>query len=137
MNREELKALAETVQKLTGPDYKIDGEIARSQGWKYRLREGPRTWGWCSPELPEHFNGSPPAYTADINAAMSLVPEGWTYVSLEVCAKGLPTQHCRVSVERLIGEDSDQRVHGYASTPALALTAAALLARAEQMGDQP
>jgi len=70
-----------------------------------------------------------PEYTTSLDAAMTLVPEGWTYLNIEICARDLPGQHARVSLERLVGDD-DQREHGYAKKVALALCAAALRARA-------
>lgn len=60
--------------------YKLDGDIARTLGWTYRQREGAGGWGWNRPGLPDHFNASPPAYSTSLDAAMTLVPEGWEYL---------------------------------------------------------
>ena len=62
---------------------------------------------------------------AYVDAALMLVPEGWTYVSLEICARGKPTQHCRASIERMPEGDIDDREYGSGTTLALAIAAAA------------
>lgn len=109
MSRDELLALAERVMALTGPDREADARIA---GKAYA-----------------------PAYTASIDAAMTLVPEGWNWMAGER-NQGL----CRAYVENdkpaFVGFSSQKNPKRIwhevtAATPALALTAAALLARAE------
>ena len=58
---------------------------------------------------------APPAYTASLDAAMTLVPEGWNYGIFPKCAQLThgPTTALKVVIAT-------------AATPALALTAAAL-----------
>ena len=65
------------------------------------------------------------AYT---DAALMLVPEGWTYLSMEVCARGLDTQHCRISLERMEGE-IETRSTGYGQCLPLAIASASLRAK--------
>ena len=133
--------LSDRVEQLDGPCRVVDAEVLCALGTHVLEKRGRDRKAWwylvggadydrLDPDgYRSQWNGVP-AYTASLDAAMSLVPEGWTYVSLEVCAKGKPTQHCRASVERLVGPDEiDERVAGYAPTPALALCAAALRAR--------
>jgi hypothetical protein len=107
--------------EAAGPDRELDAAIKELVGheWDYAADWGPR--GFEEPVAHP--------YTASIEAALTLVPEGWTYVSLEICARGLPTQHCRVSIERMIGEDDQVGVCGHAAKPALAIAAAALRAK--------
>lgn len=64
-----------------------------------------------------------PAYTVDLNAAMSLVPEGWG-VMLHVSENGL---HSNVCLAR--SYPTNLAAYGEAKSPALALCAAALKAR--------
>jgi len=107
--RDDLIALAERVEALEGPCRETDADIYLAA---------------------DAANGSfEKLYTASLDAAMTLAPEGWTYISVEICAHGKPGQHCRASVERL-HDDEDQRCAGYAKEPALAITAAALRALA-------
>ena len=89
----------------------LDLEIARSVGWDSAQSSG------------RGDRYGIPAYTASLDAAMTLVPEGrWWSVNggnrADVWASGY----------------IDERWHATAATPALALTAAALRARAATMG---
>jgi hypothetical protein len=120
--REELKALAETVQKLTGPDRSVDAAIQRALG-----SDNGEHW-FCGADGQLTKDDLAPAFTTSLDAAMSLVPEGWHmringvnnswHVSLN------PTWHGAPPI----------RANGFAATPALALTAAALLALAAEGG---
>ena len=68
--------------------------------------------------------------TASLDAAMTLVPEGWFYE-----ARQGPSGHPHIWDLLTIksGDVRYTRVTGRAASPAVALTAAALLARAEQV----
>lgn len=127
--REELLALAERVEALSGPDREVDCAIGVAIG---RFRTEPNTrWpdqldyieireggDW----YPGHgFDMLVPNWTASLDAALSLQPEGWGWVDLEISPK---------ATEVLINNQSRQ-VCGRATTPALALTAVALRALAE------
>lgn len=138
-------ALASRVEGLTGPDREMDAVVHNKIGaplpdafcgvpvvLDYGELECTFTMPIGSGEHAMRVRYECPAYTASRDAAISLVPEGWTYINLEVCARGTPNQRCRVSVERLLDDGTDERVHGYAATPALALAAAALRALAAQ-----
>lgn len=118
-------------QRQADGGYALDGEIAKREGWTYSYREATHSWGWCRPGMPDHFNARPPAYTTSIDAAMSLVPEGWSMSLGE--KRGLPA-HIRWNVwlhdhntENGIAERS---IEASAATPSLALCAAALRAKA-------
>ena len=76
---------------------------------------------WAPDDPKYHF-------TASIDAAMSLVPEGdWALsVAATDCLATIPA-----------GASLGDAVHGYAATPALALTAASLRARATENTDAP
>jgi hypothetical protein len=125
-----LTTLADRVEAAERGDWELDSDI---HSLISPDRKHPYLVGTHIDDT--HPSGRPysaPAYTASIDAAMTLVPEGWTYVSIEFCARGMPGQHCRVSIERLITEHDDEREYGYAATPALALCAAALRAQAKE-----
>lgn len=122
--------LIERLEKATGACRELDAAIAQVVSAEH----GPREKVYYESRTVEYFDEVAPRYTASIDAALTLVPEGWTYVSLEICARGLSTQHCRASVERLVGEHDDEREHGYAPTPALAIVIAALRASNEGEG---
>ena len=103
--KDELSKLAERVESLTGPDRGVDRAI------------------WYA--LQDQMSGDPvhgPRFTADLDAAMSLVPEGWDFaVATE--------RGCAIA--GLIRRGNHKSATSEAATPALALTAAALRARAE------
>ena len=105
MTRDELLALAARVQALTGPLFLIEQEIADAVGHDPRAR------------LPN--------YTTSIDAAQTLVPEGyiWTLYS----DGGAVVEPCDDNPVEL----ADGTI--WAATPALALTAAALRAQAVLM----
>ena len=101
--RDTLAALIERVEQATGPDLELDAAIVASlKLYIIALMSGV------------------PHYTASIDAAVSLVPEGWVWV-----VGNMGNAH--VYEERTAGKS----VTAEAATPALALTAAALRARME------
>jgi hypothetical protein len=142
--KEELLALAARVEALTEPDRETDLLIhAHQTGKRWRWAEFGGAFGAIDPQTAQiavqilPFDGTEhehelhwadrdvilvPAYTACLNAAMSLVPVGCT-ISLNI---GRDRQ-----TEATLESNWDTFC-GYAATPALALTAAALRALAEQ-----
>lgn len=151
MSAAELRALAERCEAASGSDRELDlaihlaldpeGEVARriaisTRGFEAReghywdigqnafLYETRNQFGQC------WSNGGIPirAYTASLDAAMTLVPEGAQTV-LHTFAEGLP--HAEVFAPLPDNWQTDEgQFEG--ATPALALTAAALRARAAQ-----
>lgn len=154
-HKAKLLALAEAVEKLSGPDRAMDRDIARSQGWH---RVEPRFnrskhGAWISPEdfIGTMSDGSPildslhgtemhrevPAFTGSIDRAVTLVPKGWWW----------SVGDCSVSADASVGPDVahcdgetlrryDSGIHcdiPQKSSPALALCAAALRAQAEAL----
>jgi hypothetical protein len=125
--KDELIALAERVEALTGPDRGVDARICIALGLsKDNVMVGVD--GWC---INSGINPNPyrsPTYTASLDAAMSLVPEGYD------CVHGwdYPNRAIRVL---FMDDDGDRLFRGRAATPALALTAAALRAIAQIEGD--
>ncbi len=113
-----LEELAVRVEGAAGPDREIDAQIAGGLGWCVGP-EGNRG-GRCG-RTPQGTWKVVPRYTASLDAAMTLVPEGWTGI---VQLTG--------AAELVDARNDSRRVRALAcETPALALTAAALRSRAE------
>lgn len=126
----ELLVLAERVEALTGPDRSADCWIENHLGLARFVPDRPAPFGegWLDKRV------EPKPYTTSLDAALSLVPEG---LFCSVCQQvrtgkwrawinaGLPGKYGRVRFKQ-ISETEE------AATPALALTAAALRARAAQ-----
>lgn len=155
-DRSKLLALADAVEKLTGPDRESDcliwchtkGIDLRWTGCRSELLDAGEEGiiGWIDPgKHQRNFQtnrattgpGSVPAYTTSLDAAMSLVPEGCLFTARTVWNKMTPAGLGFISRyekgefnghERLYWMDEHQAV---AATPALALCAAALRAQAE------
>ena len=106
MTRAALLALADRVEALTGPCRETDAEV------HHAILQGIGTG----------LYGTQPSYTASLDAAMTLVPEGHTWsADLNLGKKAFAWCY------------DDKMLSGRpckAATPALALTAAALRARA-------
>lgn len=104
MNKsDDLASLIERLERASGPDRELDIDICTAIG-KTRLAPGFQT---------------APHYTSSIDAALTLVPDGWIAV---VSTNGM------ASVEN---KNKKNLVNGPASaTPAIALCIAALRARA-------
>jgi hypothetical protein len=114
-----LLELAERCEKATGPDRELDLAIARA------------SYGHGFPIFGERVNYDPALWlerygpiTASLDAAMTLVPEGMVWF-----VEAYPGDHSEAAV-RWPYYDADER---RAATPALALCAAALKARAAQI----
>jgi hypothetical protein len=116
-----LLELAERCEAATGRGRALEESIAIALGWKPYEFEDENDYherGWHSPGNPMPHS-SIPRWTASLGAAMILVPEGWWAV---VDTKGRAT----LFPER----GSGSQLMAKAETPALALCAAALRARA-------
>lgn len=123
-DRATLLALAERCEAATGPDRELDGDIWRTvNGWS----EGDGaimcgTWHRRDPDDTVAFE-PPPESTASLDAAKTLVPEGWFWaLVMRRCGAGFSA--CCVREGGLSWHD--------ASTPALALCSARLRALAAQ-----
>ena len=144
-DKHELIALAERVEALTGADRNIDTEIL----WHVNRGSFSRGYWNAASGMPRPLEAMPqpnsglgwigaqcnaPPYTASLDAAMKLVPEGWWWT----------TGNCSVSADASMGPDVahcpkemllafDEGLHHdlpHPSTPAISLTALALRARA-------
>lgn len=119
--REWLMALAERCEKASGPDRDLDRQIDHVR--------------WPVPQPAYHLELSlrdkwnVPHFTASIDAALTLVPDGWKWSLHSADHAGPPCAYCVPNMGRLPWPVWVDDV--YAATPALALCAAALRARAE------
>ncbi len=124
-----IAALIERLEKLTGPDRECDVAIFRVLKPEYAgpewqlygrgLRHVNDSSDVRTPEPPER---TPGYYTASIDAALTLVPEGMDYVELKRFSDGWYAKVDEASHE-------PDRFVGYQKPPAIALCIASLRAR--------
>lgn len=113
--------LIERIEAASGPDRELDAEIAREIG---RI---PPHAGYAAMDDVAWDRGlgySVPAYTTSIDAALTLVPEGWTIFHFGGPFNDSPS-HATVA-----GGQPIAFCEGDGATPALAICAAALKSRA-------
>ena len=129
--------LAQRVEALDKPDRETDVVIGVAIGWSHpsapcSLTHLHERLGASLAELTRDANstqsilGQLPHYTASIDAAMSLVPANYAF------GVGLGTNDA--DVEGWAWAGPDEGPYSFAKTPALALSAAALRARAAMKG---
>lgn len=127
MTRAQLTALAERVMALTGHCRLHDGRIEFAlHGQKGRLRFDPDLRGLVA-------RNDCPHYTLSLDDARSLIPpapDHWPQVVMTGTNPNNPSKE-RERVEIWV-KGKRKPVRSNAATPALALTAAALLARAAE-----
>jgi hypothetical protein len=120
---QELLALADKVEKATGPDRELDEEVAAAVVGATRevQSDGRAAYhrGSCWVSV-----GVVKPYSASLDAAASLVPDGMSW-RMECWQGDRPEAIARVLSDGLL-------VVAATRSPALALTAAALRARAHQ-----
>lgn len=131
-NASPLLALADRCEAASGPDRELDCLIMDAlerwpDGW---VRQESKVWGEGGPVFYHHPGGQPEwrvadSFTASIDAALTLVPEGWRRDIMDADnSDGL----CRLETE------DDREIHTRGKTWALALCAAALRAQASETG---
>jgi hypothetical protein len=144
MTRTELIAALKAAE---GPSRELDAEVAFTAGW--RLAHGC----WWTPDqvTKSHklkdglmaMSGDPtievPAFTASIDAALTLVPKGWRIYTADFSIKGRTRWSllgpCKTWITNEDGEQvagADWYCGGVAKSPALALCIAALEARGHE-----
>lgn len=116
-NEQSLDGLLERVKAATGPDSRLNVELATLSGWKWNVMHGSLGY-WTDPEGDQR---GIPDYTSSIDAALALVgrllPEhDWILGH----TNGGLTIHCQ------LGPDADKMAFG--ENPALAILAALLTA---------
>jgi hypothetical protein len=130
-----LLALAERCERAEGPDRRLDAEIdwtARDERGAWYVAENYRggfshvSGWWRDADDRSH---KAPEYTASLDAALTLVPEGWAW---ELSHNSAPGGYAKVYQE--LGYE---QASSAAATPALALCAAALRAHHAIQERQP
>ncbi|TZG25628.1 hypothetical protein [Sphingomonas montanisoli] len=114
-----LAELAARVEWLSGPDREVDADIAVAIRWS---PAGIDESLFFSEEIRPLYAYKVPKFTASLDAAMTLVPDDYDWAVFRTNG-GLTVHAWCGSREDVFGD-----------TPALALTAAALRARASQSG---
>ena len=130
-----LLALAERCEQAAGPDRELDAEIEacltgrvthlRAPGWTFEAQD--TEWKLArlvDTQFISRVSRPAPPYTASLDAAVTLVPEGWA-VELVQALSGSPWHATLRGGSALV-----PIIGATASKPALALCAAALRARA-------
>lgn len=128
-----LLALADRCEQASGPDRELDVAIARALGWKPLYRDDYSKW-WPPAAVADarerkrsilHHPTQPlPMFTASLDAAVTLVPDGWA-VELVQALSGSPWHATLRGGSALV-----PIIGATASKPALSLCAAALRERA-------
>lgn len=113
----ELLALADLIERASGPDRELDAAIGGAMHKR----------GWHAADCLGNF-------TASLDAAMTLVPEGWfltldRYILSDVPQRG----SWRVWLKFVHPTDQVEKHFARCDTPALAVTAAALRTRASEV----
>lgn len=122
-----MRDLIAKIEAATGPDRVLDGDIwIAINGWQERdgCRIPDGVWHRQDPNDRIAFE-APPAFTASIDAAVSLVPDGHWWIA------GNPTTDIpqASATVRRNGSDMADALVLFGATPALVICAAALRVR--------
>lgn len=112
-----MKHLIEKLAQADGPSRELDAEISRA------LAGGPADHWYQDHRGVYVTDNSAPCYTASIDAAMTLVPEGTEFIIERYGSIGVLSENKRASAW-VFGAP-----RAFAATPALALCIAALSAQ--------
>lgn len=121
-----LTELIAALEAADGPSRELDAQIALAHGWDVvPIREkGGHTWDrWYRPYMGKRYPVRLPNYTSSIDAALTLVPEGYGLV-IDVAG-----EYASASIYELRSTRAGPFVKPARRTPALALCIAALKAR--------
>lgn len=116
--------LADRCEHATGPDRELDVAIVEAFGWR-------RKGGFWSGEYWERRNErlwflQIPKLTGSLDAAMSLVPEGWRFAGSQTMRLDF---YAHLITRELTDKGAKAHAEGHGDTLALAICAAALRAR--------
>lgn len=120
-----LLELAKRAEEATGPDCCLDFCIYEALGNEYEMIGKFGVWKRAGAQWPATADSVPP-YTASIDAALTLVPEGWR--------KSIIDADNGNAIVELWQDEGDGEVGAQAATAALALVAASLRARSSEQG---
>lgn len=113
------------LERATGPDRELDRDIAMACGWRCKTPDGATTLYWRRGNYSwtREDNDHPPLYTASFDAALTLVPEGWTR------AVDATAPECRIDVDLFEPGSHGAQVRGTHDSEPIATCIAALKAR--------
>ncbi len=127
-----LRALADEVERLTGPSREMDARIIKALGWCWKsIPAILHTEAW-RPGGSECLASDLPRPTHSIDAAASLMPEGWSAVvvlNADPAFCGV-TAYAPTAPDHDPESDRNEPQEGQAGTEPLARTAVALRALA-------
>lgn len=131
MDKSALLALATRCEAASGPDRELDGDIVMAVlGWTLEKRKGDAKPYWRKAGTKEYYmrESGPPPYSSSLDAALSLAVEGhdWDVGTMRATFGATVTRPGM----SFLSERGDEERYGHGATPALALTAAWLRARA-------
>lgn len=129
-----LSTLALRCEGARGPDRELFLEVAMVAPEKFSIAPD----AWCRADGSFYWaNGTTwgriPDFYASLDCALQLVPEGWAWAVGNFDPDGLPCDGCAAIVALTPDSECDPVA---AATPALALCAASLRARAAQADDK-
>ena len=116
-----IQDLIERLEKATGPDRELDEDIAHAVGVRSVMQWDHEACGGDG-----SFEHMFPRYTYSIDAALTLVPEGWEW---RIDGGYLPDRHYACVMNMGLVSEPQFTVDKTPSTPAIALCIAALKAR--------
>jgi hypothetical protein len=123
--------LAAIVEKLTGPCRETDAEIWMTLHPDWRNYPRNEMGGW---DCPTGRTRAAEPYTASLDTAMTLVPEGHGFYFRRNCSADGEVVYCNAQVWPFSDPRDDEAPHYWANSPedapAIALVAACLKARA-------
>ena len=123
-----LDTLIARLEAATGWDHRLDAEIAQAIGWTPPAKRFVE-W-WRDPDGRQHTEG-PPHYTASIDAALMLVPEGHRPQLFQLANGGWIARVIRsADSETFAPFEKPGRERSSAPSASLAICFAALCARA-------
>lgn len=128
--------LIERLEKATEGSHQLDAEVAKAIGWEKRyISQEDAIGDW---HAPGGAIKPLPRFTTSLDAALTLVPEGWSPSMFSWAHPALSPLNELVRVSLVVegtGAGSDPLIRSYrvgeASTAPLALCIAALKARSE------
>ena len=133
----DLNALAAKVEGLSGPCRGTDAEIAIALGWSRQSPPSLKFYYWFNPKGERR---DPERFTHSLDAALTLVPDACLAMTRQLWDGNNKAGHAVINSYTASGEEPDGKMWAgdftaVAATAALALTAAALRARAKERAD--
>lgn len=127
-----MQDLIERLERATEPDRTLQNDVLFACGWT--MHGGIRHSVWTSPRGDEFLDGDQPDPVGSIDAALTLVPEGWAWsIHVGGCyATGerlKPRAELAEPIQTEYGPGIGIRAQINAATPAIALCIASLRAR--------